>query len=368
MKTILHTIDTNEPGGAETVFIDLATQLPKDQYRSVIVIQGEGWICRELRKRGAEPVLLDTRGSFNWDYLKGLISLVRSEKVDLIQSHLLGANVYCSLAGLLTRTPVVAVFHGAVDIDADERFKAVKFGVINAGAGRIIAVSKSLRDNIIQRTRLRSDRTEVIYNGIKTINFQQSPSTRMRDQYGWGIGDIIVGSLGNMHVAKGYDVLLRAAALLKHTGKTYRFVVAGQVQQEIYDDLLKLKSELELDDVIYFTGFVDDPSDFLSGIDLFLLPSITEGFSIVTIQAMAAGLPVVATRSGGPEEIITHGLNGWLVEPGNPEAIAEAVQVVMSDPVLTKRISQEGRLHTLQTFELNTMLDAYKGVYDSLLP
>jgi len=102
MKTILHSIDTTGPGGAETVFIELATRLPADKYRSVVVIRGKGWVYEELCRRGITPVLLDTRGSFNLRYLMGLRKIIRDEGVDLIQAHLLGTSVYCSLAGLLT--------------------------------------------------------------------------------------------------------------------------------------------------------------------------------------------------------------------------------------------------------------------------
>ncbi len=152
MKTILHTIDTTGPGGAETVFIDLATRLPKEKYRSVVVIRGKGWVYDELCSRGISPILLDVKGSFNWRYLLGLRKIIKRERVDLIQSHLLGANVYCSLAGLLTGKPVIATFHGVVDIEENERLKGLKFAAINAGASSVIAVTDSLLEDIMSRT------------------------------------------------------------------------------------------------------------------------------------------------------------------------------------------------------------------------
>ena len=126
MKTILHVIDTTGPGGAETVFIDLATRLPKDKYRSVVVIRGKGWVYEELRRRGVTPILLEAKGSFNFRYLLGLRKIIQCEGVDLIQSHLLGTNVYCSLVGLLTGKPVIATIHGEVDIGENERLKGLK--------------------------------------------------------------------------------------------------------------------------------------------------------------------------------------------------------------------------------------------------
>jgi glycosyltransferase involved in cell wall biosynthesis len=202
MKTILHIIDTTGPGGAETVFIDLITHLPAEKYRSIIVIRGKGWVYEELGRRGITPILLEAKGSFNWRYLKNLVSLIRSERVDLVQSHLLGSNIYASLAGLLSRTPVIATFHGMVDVAEKERLLWLKFAAINHGAVAIVAVSNDLRDNIVNRTSLRSDKTKVIYNGISTEDFKRPKSNRLRQQFGWGEDEMIIGSLGNIRLAK----------------------------------------------------------------------------------------------------------------------------------------------------------------------
>jgi len=362
-KTILHIIDTTGPGGAETVFIDLITHLPRQQYRSIVVIRGKGWVYDALQRRGVELVLLDAKGSFNWPYLKSLVALIRREKVDLIQSHLLGSNIYASLAGLLSRTPVVATFHGNVDVAEKERLLWLKFAAINYGAVAIIAVSNALRDNIVQRTSLRSDKTQVIYNGINTSNFQRDKSNRLRQQFGWNKDEIIIGSLGNIRPAKAYDVLLQAAALLKDKQQSYRFVIAGQGNGRLYQNLLQLQADLALDDRVQFSGFNDDPAEFLSNLDIFLLSSSSEGFSIATIQAMAAGLPVIVTRSGGPQEIITHAENGWLVDVDKPQQVAEAIEKLTNDKDLSKRLAKAGQKHVVQNFDIKTMINSYEAIY-----
>jgi glycosyltransferase involved in cell wall biosynthesis len=367
MKTILHTIDTTGPGGAETVFIELASRLPKADYRPVVLIRGKGWVYEELCRRGMEPILLDAKGSFNWRYLTGLRNLIRKQRVDLIQSHLLGANVYCSLAGLMTGTPVVATFHGVVDIGEHERFKRLKFGAINAGANHIIAVSKSLRDDIIGRTSLRQDKITIIYNGIDTSMFDRPASDTLRERFGWRADDIVIGSLGNIRPAKGYDILLQAANLLKESPHSFRFVIAGQWKGKLYDDLLALRETLDLEDRVHFLGFIDDAPEFLSNLDLFLSSSISEGMPLAAIQAMAAGLPLIATRCGGYEELITHGENGWLVEKGNPQAIAEAVERISGNSELCSNLGEQARKCAVETYDLNTMLEKYRQLYDRLL-
>ncbi len=367
MKTILHIIDTTGPGGAETVFIDLASRLPAALYRAVVVIRGKGWVYEELCRRGLQPILLDAKGSFNWRYLKQLMALIRREQVDLIQSHLLGSNVYCALAGWLTRTPVVATFHGAVDIGERERLKALKFGAINLGASQVVAVSNSLCADIMARTPLQRAKISVIYNGIATAEFQRAAHGALREQFGCGADELVVGSLGNIRSAKGYDLLLRAAALLKQQQRRVQFIIAGQGSGGLYERLLALRSELGLETSVHFAGFNDDPADFLAGLDMFLLSSTSEGFSIATIQAMAAGLPVLVTRSGGPQEIVTHGENGWMVVAGSAQAIAAGISALADDPQLRARLAANGRTHALQRFDISAMLQAYMAIYTRLL-
>jgi glycosyltransferase involved in cell wall biosynthesis len=367
MKTILHVIDTTGPGGAETIFIDLASRFPTDKFRSIVVIRGKGWVYEELCRRGIEPLIMDAKGSFNWRFLSGLVQLIRREGVDLIQSHLLGSNVYCSLAGLIARKPVVSTFHGVVDFSGKERLRGIKYGAINAGARSIIAVSKSLRDEMLENTSLSPAKIKLIYNGIKTADFQRPRSRILRDKFAWSDDDLVIGSLGNIRPAKGYDVLLRAAALLSRKNRQFRFVIAGQCNTSLYDDLLQLRKELGLEETVKFLGYIDDAADFLSNIDVFLSSSISEGLPLSAIQAMVAELPVVATRCGGYEELVTDRENGWLVEIGNPQAIADALETLAANTELRAALAEKAKSHAIATFDLEVMLAAYEKTYDGLL-
>ena len=367
MKTILHTIDTTGPGGAETVFIDLATRLPKDKYRAVVVIRGKGWVYEELCRRGIKPILLDAKGSFNFRYLAGLRKIIRDESVDLIQSHLLGTNVYCSLVGLLTGKPVIATFHGVVDIGENERLKGLKFAALNAGARRIVAVTDSLLEDIMARTTLKKNKTTVIYNGIDTAAFIRTRSNSLREKYGWHEDDIIIGSLGNIRPAKGYDILLQAAALLKNSSQTYRFVIAGQGKGKLFDSLLALRKELGLEDKVIFHGFTDDAADFLASVDFFLSSSISEGLPLSAIQAMVAKLPMIATRCGGYEGLITDRENGVLTEVGSPAAIAESIEMLAADSALQSKLGANAKEYAIETYDIKVMLNAYSQEYERFL-
>lgn len=367
LKTVLHIIDTTGPGGAETVFIDLSTRLPRSKYRSVVVIRGKGWVYEELRRRGVEPILLDAKGSFNWRYLLKLTRLIVQDKVDLIQSHLLGASVYSAMAGKLTGTPVVATIHGKVDIGARERLQWLKMDALNLGATQIIAVSNELRNDILYRTPLKRKKLDVIYNGIDTSAFQRPRSDILRHQLGWTDKEFVIGCLGNIRPAKGYDILLNAVAQLGEDSP-YRFVVAGQPDKSgLYERLLEQQKALGLEQTVRFLGFLDDPAQYLASLDLFLSTSITEGLPLSAIQAMASGLPLLATRVGGYEELVTDKENGWLVSAGSPQAIAEAIKLLGMDTALRDRLVDNAQRLVQATFDSRVMFERYQAVYDRLL-
>jgi len=359
---ILHLIDTTGPGGAETVFIELADRLRDDGHRSTVVIRGEGWVHDELSRRGLEPIVLPCRGSFAAGFLQALMRLIRERRIDLIQSHLLGSNVYAAMAGMLTRRPVVATYHGMVDISPNERFRSLKQWVMRQGIDRYVVVSQRLLESIEGNGLIDRSKTRVIYNGVDIGRY---PTARpiLGDRQ-----EIVIGSLGNIRPAKAYDVLLKAARLVIDRKSGVRFVIGGEGKgRSLYRELKALRGELKLEQQVSFRGFVEDTKGFLSELDLFLLTSSSEGFSIATIEAMASGLPVVATRCGGPEEIIDDGIDGRLVTADDPPAIAQAVLELLDDPPVAKKLAGQGQQKVKERYSMDTMIDSYQNLYHEVL-
>jgi glycosyltransferase involved in cell wall biosynthesis len=358
---ILHLIDTTGPGGAETVFIELADRLRRFGHESIVVIRGEGWVAEELRRRRLDPIILPCRGSFELGFLKSLQRLLRERNVDLIQSHLLGSNVYAALAGMWTRTPVVATYHGMVDISPDERFRRLKKWVMRRGIDHYVVVSQVLLEAIEGSDLLQRERTSVIYNGVDVgaASALEERSTKP---------SFVIASLGNIRPAKAYDLLLETASLVVRARPRVRFVIGGEGKgRSLYRKLSGLRQQLGLEDHVEFLGFVEDSASFLSQADLFLLTSSSEGFSIATIEAMAAGLPVVATRCGGPEEIIEDGVDGRLVTAGDPQALANALLEMIDHPERARDLAQRGREKALQRYSMEHMIDSYQNLYREVL-
>ncbi len=363
MKTVLHVIDTTGPGGAETVFINLADRMRQRGYRSVVSIRGEGWVDDQLVARGLSPCVIDCKGSFNWRYVGDLLRLIRRERVDVIQSHLLGSNLYCAIAGMIARKPVVATFHGMVDVGPNERFRMLKLWLMNRGVTRFVSVSKSLRDAIDREGLLDPARCDIIYNGIDLARYGRDGRRELRDRLGLGDDAILVGSLGNVRPAKGYDLLIKAARQVVDRYPSVHFVIAGDPKSSLQRRLDALVVELGLQDHVHFIGFCDDSAGFLAQLDCFLLTSTSEGLSIATIEALATGLPAVVSRCGGPEEIVTPGEDALMVEP-TEMAIVSGLLRLLGGRELAARLGLAGRQNMQARFDIDVMLNAYARLYE----
>lgn len=364
-KAILHLIDTTGPGGAETVFINLLRELEKSEFRSLVVLRGEGWVADKVRKLGLEPRIVDSKGSFNLGYLLILRRLVKSEGIEMIHSHLLGSNVYGALLAMICRLPMIATFHGAVDVASGERLLRTKFAIIGLGASAIVCVSKRLQQELSERSPLPSRKLHLIYNGVAPEQFSLPASGNLKSELGLPDQVRLVVSIGNIRPAKGYEYLIEAACELSQSDPGTHFVVVGHQKKALFDQLQAQIAESPVKPNIHFLGFREDVWDILKQADIFLLPSVSEGFSISTVEAMMAGVPVIASRSGGPEEIITHEEDGLLIPAKDSEAIVGAISV-LRDRSLRQRLVNKAHETANERFSLFSMLEGYRKLYREL--
>lgn len=366
MKTVLHLIDTTGPGGAETVFTSLLRELHSTEFQNVVVLRGEGWVADQVRSIGITPHIIDSKGSFNLGYLRALKSLVNFHEVNLIHAHLLGSNVYGALLALITRRPMIATFHGAVDVAAGERFLRTKFAIIGWGASSIVCVSKRLQRELTERSSLPKHKLELIYNGVDSGLFSAESTGSLRAELGLSSKSTLVVSIGNIRPAKGYPYLVDAAVKLAEYDRDTHFIVVGHQREALFNELEAQMARAPRQPNIHWLGFREDIRDILKQADIFLLPSISEGFSIATVEAMMAGIPVIATRSGGPEEIIDDQDTGYLIPIEDPEAIVTAIEN-LKDPSVRKFVADSAQKKARKQFSLASMLQGYLRLYQDLI-
>lgn len=363
---ILHLIDTTGPGGAETVFTTLLRRLTSERYQHTVVLRGEGWVADTVREIGLDPLIIDSKGSFNLGYIATLLRLIRKNQITLIHAHLLGSNIYGAMVAFIARVPMIATFHGGVDVASNERFLATKFRLINIGAKAIVCVSKRLQEELGFRSPLASAKLRLIYNGVDPEKFQPRSADALKGELGLPADAKIVISIGNIRPAKGYPYLVGAAAEVTSQDPGVHFVIVGHPRKDLFSELEAQIKEAGVCSNTHFLGFRSDVQDLLCQADVFLLPSTSEGFSISTVEAMMAGVPVVATRSGGPEEILEHEKTGVLVPVADSSAISEAVQRVVRGEI-PEDMTRLAREKAVQSFSVRSMIDHYEALYRELV-
>lgn len=367
MKNVLHLIDTTGAGGAESVFLQLVGGLDKARFRSTAVLLGRGWVHDQLVALGVEPIIIPSTRSADLPFLRSLVGTIRSRDIDLLQTHLLTTSVYGSVAGRLAGVPTVATFHGLVDVDAP--FVRVKARALEWGASKIVFVSDSLRKAILARTGVAARKAMVIHNGVDTVRFAPRRNTEFRLAHGIAVTDFLVGGVGRLIREKGFDVLIRAAALLRDHPARFRFLIAGAEGipgGSVLAELSALRDELGLGDRVVFVGFQPDSAQVFNALDLFALTSRTEGFSLTTIEAMASGLPSVVTRSGGPQEIVTPDVDAVMIASDDPVALANALSGLADSAARLSSLASAARETVLRRFSLESTLREYEELYAAL--
>jgi glycosyltransferase involved in cell wall biosynthesis len=254
-----------------------------------------------------------------------------------------------------------------VDLDPKERFQSAKFALVNLAATRIVFVSDALRNFFLSTGLFREVDTTVIRNGIAPDGRVDRSDTSLRSEFGAPANEFLVGAVGNVRAVKGYDIFLEAASVLTAKDETYRFVIVGQDHGTDADELRALRRQLGLDSTVRFAGFRTDINRCLAAFDLYVLTSRNEGFSLSLVEAMAAGLPVIATRCGGPENIIRDGVTGILIENRSASSLAEMIERLRDEPWERQRLGTAARQSARDQFSLETQVRAYERLYSECL-
>ncbi|MEJ2065206.1 MAG: glycosyltransferase [Reinekea sp.] len=182
--TILHVIDTTGPGGAETVFLDIAEKMRLADYETLALIKGPGWVQSQLEAREIPFHVLKPYGFLSIPYYRDLIRLIRDKRVRLIQAHLLGSALTSSIIRFFTGIPVIATLHGQVDVNSKERFIALKRLILKFGLSKVVAVSGELADYLADRKLFTRSKIEVIHNGVDINKYGAAARLPLKEQLG----------------------------------------------------------------------------------------------------------------------------------------------------------------------------------------
>jgi glycosyltransferase involved in cell wall biosynthesis len=357
---LLLVVDSLQTGGAERQVVDLAVALHRKGYEVAVACSVDGELSGALGEAGIpiHPLLRRlVKRRLGAAYAWRLRRLLRRERFDLVHAHVYASTAAAAIATLGTGVSLVITEHTEASWQG-RRARWISRWIYRQ-AKHIIAVSTPIQRRLIERDGVSPDLITVIPNAVV-------PSSEVRPDAHPALSDgPLVGVVARLKPEKGVANFLKAAARVSPLFPEARFVIAGDgpLRRELGD----LAEDLGLKSRVRFLGFRSDASALMQSMDVLAVPSLTEGSPLVTLEAMAAGLPVVASAVGGIPDQIRHDKEGLLVPPGDTGALGEALLDLLRDPSRARRLGEAGRRRATSEFGHPTMVKRIEDVYRSVL-
>ncbi|MGH7380645.1 MAG: glycosyltransferase [Candidatus Methylomirabilales bacterium] len=367
--TVLHLIETGGPGGAERMMVHLASGLG-DGYRSEAALIRDSWLGGALKDRGVPVTMLRyTRSSFlrlfELDTLRDLLGLIRKKNVNILHTHEFLMNTIGLVASRLAGVPLVATVHGT-NYYGDRFRRRVAYRLVGRFAHQMVAVSEDLKRFLADQINIHPDRIQVVRNGVP-IGEQPSPEklSTLRQDLSLDRHTRVVGTVGSLYPVKGHRYLIDAAASVIDRFPHVVFLIVGR--GNLREELEAQAQRQGVAAHFRFLGHRDDVRDILALCEVFVLPSLSEGMPLALLEAMAAGVPAVATQVGGINEVLEDGKTGLLVPAADSQQLAESIITLLNDRVLRVRMGAVARESVASCFSLNRMVEAYENIYADLI-
>ncbi len=272
------------------------------------------------------------------------IRLIRREQVDVIYANGLYSFLACVLAAKISRVPIIWWDHTPTQhLARIVRRMGILVRILLALADSIVLVTEKSCEPLIKLAPASAGKIRVIHNGIAIENYCErlEKVESLRNVLGLDKRNPVVGTVGRLAPEKGQRFFLQAAVEVRRTVPGTKFLIVGEGPLRV--QLEGLAAQLGLSDDVVFMGFREDVVDLLRVMDVFALPSLDEGFSIALLEAMATGLPIVASSVGGTSETIVDGDNGLVVPAGDSHALAHAIQSLLCDEPRRRRLGAHAR-------------------------
>lgn len=354
---IIQILPQLKEGGVETGVIDLCIYL-KEQGHRVTVISNGGPLTKELTKRQISHLLwpVHQKNPFTiYRMSRKLIHFIKHHKIDIVHARSRVPGWIAYLACRKTKTKWITTCHG---------YYRKHFGSAVMGwADKVIAATLAIQNHMVEDFKVPLEKMVLIPRGVDLQKFTFSPPLLQNPA--------LIGFIGRITPLKGHKDFLRALYILKKDHFSFKAHIIGQASQSQYlQELKKLTAQLELTQEVHFLGHQDQIENHLKQINLLVIATThPEAFGRVIIEAQACGVPVVATRVGGIQEIIDHEETGILCHPHHPKDIAHNIKKIFLDESKTKMMIQKARLKVENFFSKNQMVKKTLNLYEkNLIP
>ncbi len=372
LPLIAHVIYRFGIGGLENGVVNLINHLPESKYRHAVICATDYTdFAKRIQRDGVQVYALHKRPGNDFVAQYQLWKLLRQIKPQIVHTRNFGTIEYSIPAFLAGVSYRVHGEHGRdmLDIDGSKRkYKLLRKGY-SPFINRFVAMSQDLQQWLQNDVGIDAEKIVQLYNGVDFSRFSAAAAPALAQKLGLPPGCFVIGTVGRQQEEKDQRTLIEAFNLLAglpiSQDRELRLVLVGNGPEE--NNLKNLVNQCNLADKVLFLGVRNDVSQIMALLDLFVLPSLGEGISNTILEAMASGLPVVATNVGGNPELVVEGETGRLVPSQAPKQMARVINDYLNMPQQLAQHGKQGQQRARQLFSLEAMIAHYTAFYDDLL-
>lgn len=373
IKVLYITSLFNKMGGAERNIYNIVCNINKMHFIPYIFCLQGGELVAKLNSKGIYAKTIGLSKIFSIEAVRKGVELykfIKKEKIKIVVTYHHDADIWGGIIAMLARTPVVISSRRDMGYQLEKK-QIWAYRLLNRLYTKIIAVSDAVKNEIAAREWTNPDKIITIYNGVKYDDFQtrltKEERALFRKSFGIEPSDIVIGNFGTFRPVKGQLYLAQAIkeVIKKHNNIKCLFV--GSIESEYFKEVEAFINEHKLNKYFIFTGNCKDIPYILSIIDIYVLSSISEGFSNAVLEAMAAAKPVIATAIGGNLEAIIDQKTGLLFPPCDSHSLFNTIEKLLENNTICQTIGEEGLNRVKTTFTLQKMMEITEGLYEYLL-
>ena len=362
-------------GGGKRGFLQLMSHLDKNLFQIYSCCALNEDQESALKSMDVNIVNIDIQQGTILPAIHKMVKFLRSEKIDIIHSQGARADVYCRVVSQLAKFNIKSVNTVQMLVEGydvhllKKKFYCCLDRITEKCVDKFIVVSEMLKDRLINGHKISEKKVEKIYNGIELNQYNKNVgrdlSDKLKSDFGLKPTDYIIGAIGRMVWQKGFKYLIHAIPKIALSMPQVKILFVGD--GPLLGSLEALGRNLGVDDNLIFTGFREDIKALLSIIDLLAIPSLLEGFPMITLEAMAMAKPIIGTSIDGISEQIENEDNGLLVPPKNSDALSEGIIRIFNDREFAEKISASGRKRVEKAYSIENTVRQIQNVYNLLI-
>jgi glycosyltransferase involved in cell wall biosynthesis len=349
-------------GGLQHVVLNLCKNMNRELFDvSVLCLRGKGELSEEIEKLGIKVFTIPTRTGSNLFAFRYVMSILRRENIDIIHTHNSEPFVDGTIAALFSK--VKTIVHTEHGREFPDKWRYMfEERILSTLAYKVVGVSEDTSQNLIKYFKISPHKITTINNGIDLLKYKNTVnSLKKKTELSIENKSPIIGIAARLTAVKGISYLIKAMPTVIRHFPDVTLVIAGEglIKAQLIEEVHSLK----LDHNVKFLGSRMDMPEILNLLDIFVLPSISEGLPMVLLEAMAAGCPIIASKVGGIPSVITHGENGSLVRPRSVDSLAGEIITLLSNENLMEKYKKYGIKKVEKDYSAAGMTRMYEKLY-----